>query len=359
MIDRDRMNMESLKKDIIYRQLRAAILSGNYPPGTKLPCEVDFARELGVGKVTLRSALARLADERLIERRTRFGTTVAGKAFGLRRILVVMQPAATPEVQCQYILPGIEARCREFGMEVEICLTVFLEDARVEKIGDGCDGILLLSNNFQGDEKLLRLVHASGLPAAVVGVQRDHAVTGCAVLAHDHKAAWEAGLRLLARKGHRRVATLWHHTAVPYAGSRTFREAEYSALLMKLGLCADAELVRTVSYPQNSDVAEHVRALLRLSQPPTALMCFSDFIALEVYDALEKLRLRIPEDVMVMGYCGYPGGARLNPPLCTVDLQYERLGRQSVDLLLEVAALPPSAPKPLVTADFVIRENGV
>ena len=56
------------KNDIVYNILRERIHNGTYPVGMKLPPETDFARELQVGKVTLRSALARLEQENLVVR---------------------------------------------------------------------------------------------------------------------------------------------------------------------------------------------------------------------------------------------------------------------------------------------------
>ena len=48
------------KKDMVYEHLKREILDKLLYPGTRLPREVELARRLGVGQVTLRSALARL-----------------------------------------------------------------------------------------------------------------------------------------------------------------------------------------------------------------------------------------------------------------------------------------------------------
>ena len=48
---------------------------------------------------------------------------------------------------------------------------------------------------------------------------------------------------------------------------------------------------------------------------------------------IETMSIRIPEDLTVMGFCGYPGGRILAPSLSTVDLQYENIGHMAVDVL--------------------------
>jgi len=56
--------------------LREKIMSGAYAVGARLPTENELIRQYGVGRVTVRQALAALAEDGLIERRRRHGTFV-------------------------------------------------------------------------------------------------------------------------------------------------------------------------------------------------------------------------------------------------------------------------------------------
>jgi DNA-binding GntR family transcriptional regulator len=57
-------------------QLRAAIVSGEYPVGSLLPTELEISRNFGVSRHTVRDALRILSTAGLIERRRRVGTIV-------------------------------------------------------------------------------------------------------------------------------------------------------------------------------------------------------------------------------------------------------------------------------------------
>jgi GntR family transcriptional repressor for pyruvate dehydrogenase complex len=57
-------------------QLRSAILSGDYAVGTRLPAERTLASQLGVTRVTLRTALTELSVQGLVEQVQGRGTTV-------------------------------------------------------------------------------------------------------------------------------------------------------------------------------------------------------------------------------------------------------------------------------------------
>jgi GntR family transcriptional regulator len=57
--------------------VRAAIKSGNFPPGSQLPPEMQMADQLGVSRTTLREAYRVLENEHLIERRRGLGTFIS------------------------------------------------------------------------------------------------------------------------------------------------------------------------------------------------------------------------------------------------------------------------------------------
>jgi len=64
------------RADQITAELREAILSGAYPPGTRLPPERELAEQLRVGRSTIREALQRLEHLDLLRIRHGEGVTV-------------------------------------------------------------------------------------------------------------------------------------------------------------------------------------------------------------------------------------------------------------------------------------------
>jgi GntR family histidine utilization transcriptional repressor len=61
----------------IYDTLRQKIVSGAWPAGHKLPSEHELARSFGCARMTVGKALGALAEQRLVTRRRRAGTTVS------------------------------------------------------------------------------------------------------------------------------------------------------------------------------------------------------------------------------------------------------------------------------------------
>jgi len=76
------------KKIPLYYQLenilREKIMSGVFAPGARLPTEIELIRLYGVGRITVRQALAALTKDGLIERRRRRGTFVTERKTSRR-----------------------------------------------------------------------------------------------------------------------------------------------------------------------------------------------------------------------------------------------------------------------------------
>lgn len=64
----------------VYANLKGLIQSGRFKPGDLLPPEVELARAYGVGRQTVRAAIARLVSEKLLERFAGIGTFICAAA---------------------------------------------------------------------------------------------------------------------------------------------------------------------------------------------------------------------------------------------------------------------------------------
>jgi LacI family transcriptional regulator len=138
----------------------------------------------------------------------------------------------------------------------------------------------------------------------------------------------------LLRKGHRRIGFINNVDPIPASRGRL---EGYKQALAAEGVPFDASLVRSGS----SVAAEGYRCaieLMQLADPPTALFCFSDFMAMGAYDALRKRGLAIPADVAVVGFDNQELiAAHLHPALSTMELPHYQMGQWAVNYLIEHA----------------------
>ncbi len=367
--------MGQLKKEHTYELLLEQIQNGKYPVDGKLPREIDFARQLGVGKVTLRSALRRLEQEGMIERLTSKGTFVrARQPRGPRRILVVVSENSDISAPWLYMFPTVEIECKALGIEMERCSINFMyvnepEDTALV-IRERFSGIIFLNNYIPSHHhRIMELIRLCNLPVVVAhGSREDWSGTGFGVVTTPYREAWEGGIRHLADQGHRRIATLWMKIFGQVRRRGYGQAQEYEDFLIRSGLAESVPLIRALERNEEGaaqqdfhviNAAEHIAELMSLERPPTAIMCYSDFVALAVCEQLKAMKIRIPEDVAVMGYCGYPGGNLLTPSLSTVDFFYSKSAEMAVRLMARSDEwFRPGVSAPLLFSPFLVIARG-
>ncbi len=100
-----------------------------------------------------------------------------------------------------------------------------------------------------------------------------------------------------------------------------------------------------------------VDVLLRTGEVD-AISCGSDQIARGVCDRLRELGRAVPDDVAVTGFDNWSVMALASrPPLTTVDLRLEELGRRTAQLLLEMIGGAPPSGLVSVPMELVPRES--
>ena len=75
------------------------------------------------------------------------------------------------------------------------------------------------------------------------------------------------------------------------------------------------------------------------------VLCFDDQRALKLLSALNRMDVRVPEDIGIIGFDDIPFAAISNPSLSTVAVPYERLGQLACRMLMgQLSSGVPAAP---------------
>jgi LacI family transcriptional regulator, galactose operon repressor len=130
----------------------------------------------------------------------------------------------------------------------------------------------------------------------------------------------------LLKLGHRRVAHLTYPDR-PGSVSRR-RHAFVKAIEEGGGECF-------VASGEQTELSDLAHALLKRSPRPTAVFAATDPMALKVYAAASAQRLRIPQDISVIGYADFSFAAELIPPLTTVRQDPYTIGRTAARMLMD------------------------
>jgi LacI family transcriptional regulator len=89
-----------------------------------------------------------------------------------------------------------------------------------------------------------------------------------------------------------------------------------------------------------------------------AVFCGSDQIARGVADALRAAGRRVPDDVALVGFDNWDVMAlACQPPLTSIDMELEGLGRTAADLLLAAINGEPAPGRHISPCRLVLRES--
>lgn len=161
-------------------------------------------------------------------------------------------------------------------------------------IGNGAlDGFVLI--NPLDDDPRARLLDAAGVPFVVhgrIGPDAEHAYFDI-----DNEGIFYDQTRYLIALGHRRIAFV---SGVRGRSFVTAREQGYLRALAEAGIPADPALMFWGEMTESLGLISTVSLFAEGAPRPTAILTGSARIAKGVYQALNALGLRIPEDVSVM-----------------------------------------------------------
>ena len=206
------------------------------------------------------------------------------------------------------------------------------------------DGLLMFPPADQPSQAYLQELKSFRRPIVVVdqtfaGVE-DYDFVG----SRDFEGGALATEHLIAA-GHKNIANLCHlKISTGRARLDGFRSA-----MQKHGLVIRDPWLREIEHYGTPESYHHAKALLSGKNPPTAIVAFNDWVAMDVLAAAHDLGLSVPADVSVVGFADLKLAAAVRPRLTTIAQDPLTIGRRAAERLMQLAqaeraATPPAPP---------------
>jgi LacI family transcriptional regulator len=204
-----------------------------------------------------------------------------------------------------------------------------------------------------GNASILTDVARRQIPLLLV--DRDVPQSGLPSCTHDHKLGGALAAQHLLDLGHRRIAQLRGPADVSSFVSRGFGFAE---TLAAAGV-TELDLRSQASLPSLEQGRRLLMLLLdREPEPPTAIFAHNDLMALGALEGLAARGLRCPDQISVVGYNDSPLVDRVTPPLTTIRLHAQELGRLVGDMTVAAIRSPEHPPSSLqLPPTLVVRAS--
>jgi len=187
------------------------------------------------------------------------------------------------------------------------------------------DGVLVMASRV-GDEYLSWL---SEMNAPIVLINSHHPGEFTYSVRIDNGAGAKLAMQHLLEFGHRRIAYIGDEAGFQ---SDAERFSGYKKAMREAELVLDPTLVSYGDGTPDSGLRAMSR-LLALSQPPTAVFCYNDREALGAMRAVREHRLRVPDDVSIIGFDDLFLSSYTDPPLTTIRQPKHEMGLQATEIL--------------------------
>ena len=330
--------------------LRHAILEGNYSPHVPFPSYRQLCQDYGVSDRRVRGALGILEKEGLICRRERRGTFIrpaaligerAAASTRLRCINIVteswkMRSPYSPHMWAGY-MAGYTQALEHCHMKTRFVI--------VSEDDEALEGIL--AQQYALNEQaciLVGMVNSSLMPRLrkwkMPFVVQHHCRYSTDGLPEHHSVfinktggAFQATQHLLAL-GHRRIGFMGR---LPGTSSAPRVYEGYRAALRCVGSEPSPNHVFDFATDDVRLASGPAREFLTRQPRPTAILAQTDSVAIGLLEAARDLRIRVPEELSVVGFNDQREAASSDPPLTTVSLPLREHARTGARMAMEAA----------------------
>lgn len=227
-----------------------------------------------------------------------------------------------------------------------------IDDVMEEILDYQVDGIVMASVAMSSD--IATRCEQAGVP--IVLFNRSQDIDGITSVTSDNYSGGRKMANFLIEGGHERIGYIagWEG-----ASTQRDREAGFRAALQDAGREVFA---RTVGDFDGDRAREAARQMFDVDESarPDAVFVANDHMAFAVMDVLRhELKLRVPEDVSVVGYDDVPPAAWLGYDLTTMRQRANSMVEETVDVLMEQIQSPETACPRRIAIDspLVVRSS--
>lgn len=279
-----------------------------------------------------------------------------GTSIGLQFFGATPQDSLAANAFYAHVLAGAEAEATELGWHMMVHSTDrhSLERSLPRMIEEkAVSGLLLVG---AADPEILR-VFIDAVPTLVVVDHRDPTGEHDCIVSDGFSGTYQV-VEHLHSFGHRRIAFLTDDS-----GSTSFQDRERGYICACHEAGCTIERSHIVRVKEMDDIPARLRALMALPKPPTALIAVNDRYAGEVIQTCRAEGISIPGELSLAGFDDVSFAAHTWPPLTTVRVPKEEIGRVAIRRLHERLDQTDGRAKPLapvtiqVPVSLVVRES--
>ena len=320
--------------------LKDEMLMGRIKPGVQIPSEHSLGEMFSISRHTVRKAIAILINEGFLTSEHGRGTYCVDrsqKRNASKNIGVITTYIS------EYIFPkviqGIDNVLSQNGYSIILKNTnndtLKEYDCLKDMLEKNIEGLIVeptKSALFSRNLELYKALEKSGIPYVFIhGFHQEMEDKPYVIL--DDAAGMYSAVRYLAELGHKKIAGIFKADDMQGLS----RHKGYARALTDSGLPYDPDTV--VLYHTEDKGIKPVNALREMIHSGyglDAIACYNDDVAFRIYQFLDGMGLRVPEDISITGFDDSYLSENSAVKLTSVLHPKEKLGEMAAELLLNL-----------------------
>ena len=323
----------------------------------------NVAKQVGVSIKTVSRVIndsPEVADEtrkRILEVIKALNYRPNGLARGLvtkrtKALGVVVSDITNPYIP--ELVRGIADFASERGYNIVLSNTDGIREKEIEYVDvlleRRVDGLIFTSVRLESQEVIN--LQNEGFPLVLVNRQIYGTKTNYVIV--NSKIGARLAVEHLIELGHKRVG----HIAGPIDISAGVERLEtYKKTLKVHDIRVDEELIRIGNLQQDGGF-NICKELLGIKEPPSAIFCANDFMALGALEYISSIGLKVPDDVSIIGFDDIKFASLPGIELTTIKVPKYEMGYLSAKMLIdEIEGKRKSIKQVVLKPELVIRKT--
>lgn len=253
------------------------------------------------------------------------------------------------------VLKGVENYLSSHNYGIDLVVYKAGQDAfLLDAIDKRTKGLIVVASC---DDTQYKFLSKANIPMVLVDVNNFCGLGSDSVSASNYYSAYRAA-QYFVQKGHNSVAFVG---STGVALSFKMRCDGFRAgvdMYRNENVCYTEVVERPVGLKYTTFNEKKTRRMLMKPNRPTAIMCANDITAIGVFEIMEKLGLKCPDDVSLIGFDNIQYDHPLIQTLTTFDVQKHKMGEEAARALIKRINNPLSSRLSIgVVANLIERSS--
>lgn len=328
---------------------------------------VDIAKALNISPSTVSRALrdhpdiSKATKSKVLETAQRLDYFPDSLAQGLKKRQTNTIGIIVPEIKHHFFsfaISGIEDVAYNSDYTIMVCQSN--EDDNRERlnlralVSNRIAGLLVSISQKTKDISHFDILRKQKIPVVFFDRCNDQ-ITQSRVIVDDYQGAFDA-VSHLAQRGYKKIA---HICGPDFISISKDRCQGYKDALQAHGLAIDEHYI-VKGGMQQDDGSIAIKKLLKLNPKPDAVFAVNDPVAIGAFIVLKQKKIKIPDEMALVGFSNNPISELLDPALTTVEQPAYDIGKSAATILLDQINAGDHEQEPVVKVlktNLIIRQS--